>query len=336
MESAAQVGARLAQAAGLLPVDGLLGCQLCGTIVRKTMTTQAEAKRSLELPALVALALAGAAIGIGVVWLGSFGPTRFAGSGPFRLWQFMIAAQSALWAIAAAAFLILANQKILERAWPDARRTVVAYVVAAAIPLYGSVAIVALRADVNNPLADHRWKLPSLYTVGTTVALIGVAVLALIKGCLQDGGAGGTAADIARYIDLRRLLQRVLTIEGAILATAVLAAGALRNAVVAFTHHQSDYPRELVLIVGAYYTLILALLYAPVYAKLLQVGRANLNAACPLVEPASTEWLAAYEKREKLGQYLQLEVTAGSSFQAGIAILAPLASALVALLLGTH
>jgi hypothetical protein len=71
--------------------------------------------------------------------------------------------------------------------------------------------------------------------------------------------------------------------------------------------------------------------------RLLQVGRgANLDDACPLVEPASPEWLAAYEKREKLGQYLQLEVTGSSSFQAGIAILVPLTSALVALLLGTR
>ena len=158
---------------------------------------------------------------------------------------------------------------------------------------------VALRADVKNPLPDHRWKLFGLYTLGTTIALIGVAVFALIKVCLQEGGVRGTAVDIARYIHLRRLLQRVLTIEGAILAAAVLSAGALRNAVISSTHHQSAYPRELVFIVGAYYTLILALLYAPVYAKLLEVGRANLDAACPLVEPASPEWLAAYRKARK-------------------------------------
>jgi hypothetical protein len=75
--------------------------------------------------------------------------------------------------------------------------------------------------------------------------------------------------------------------------------------------------------------------YAPVYRRLLEVGRANLDAACPDIEPASPEWLAAYEKRQKLSQHLQLEVTTSASFQSGIAILAPLASALVALLLGT-
>src|SRR5437762_7970134 len=301
------------------------------------MTTQAETKRPLELPAMVALALTGAAIGVGVVRLDGFGPKSFSDSGQFRLWLFLIAAQTALFAIAAAYLVILAHQKTLEGAWADGPGAVVAYVVAAAVPLYGFLVVVYEGTHTStSPLPARPWKLLGLYTLGTTIALIGVAVFALIRVCLQNEGALGTAADIARYVDLRRLLQRVLTIEGAILAAAVLSAGALRNAVLAFRHHQSAYPREYVFIVGAYYTLMLALLYAPVYAKLLQVGRANLDAACPLIEPASPEWLAAYEKREKLGQYLQLEVTASSSFQAGIAILAPLTSALIALLLGTR
>jgi len=250
------------------------------------------------------------------------------------LWLFLIAAQTALWAIAAAALTTVQIRKSLERAWPDARGAVVAYVVAAAVPLYGFVAYASLRTHISDPLPDHRWKLFALETLGTTIALIGVAEFALVKVCLHKEAARGTAADIARYVDLRSLLQRVLTIEGAILGAAVLAAGALRNAVIAHTHEQSAYPREYIFIVGAYFTLILALVYAPVYLKLLQVGRANLDTACPLVDPASRKWLAAYEKREKLGQYLQLEVTASASFRAGIAILAPLTSALVALLLG--
>jgi hypothetical protein len=300
------------------------------------MTTKAETKRRLELPVLVALAMAGAATGVGVVRLQGFGPTAFTDSGQFRLWLFLIAAQTALWAIAAAALTTVQIRKGLDRAWPDARGAVVAYVVAAAVPLYGFVAYASLHTHTSDPLPDHRWKLFALETLGTTIALIGVAEFALVKVCLQNEAARGTAADIARFVDLRSLLQRVLTIEGAILGAAVLAAGALRNAVIAYTHDQSAYPREYVFIVGAYFTLILALLYAPVYVKLLQVGRANLDAACPLVEPASPEWLAAYGKREKLGQYLQLEVTASARLQTGIAILAPLTSALIALLLGTR
>ena len=86
---------------------------------------------------------------------------------------------------------------------------------------------------------------------------------------------------------------------------------------------------------GAYLTLLLALFYAPVYLRLLEAGRANLDAACKLEEPTSPTWADTYDKRKKLQEHLQLEVTTSASFRAGVAILAPLASALVALLLGT-
>jgi hypothetical protein len=300
------------------------------------VTTQAEARTGfLDLPGLVALALVGAAVGVGVVRLNGFGPVSFRDSGQFRLWLFLIATQTALWAIAVAAFFSLWTRMTREVVWSRARGAVVAYVVAAAIPLYGFVVYASLRTHTSDPLPDHKWKLFVLYSLGTAIALIGVAEFALLKACLQNEAASGSAADVARYVDLRVLLQRVLTVEGAILAAAVLAAGALRNAVIAYTHHQSGYPREYVFIVGAFFTLILALLYTPVYTRLLEVGRANLDAACPLDEPASPEWLALYGKREKLAQYLQLDVTPSASFQSGIAILAPLASALVPLLLGS-
>jgi hypothetical protein len=293
--------------------------------------------RYLELPVLIALALAGGAIAVGVVRLKGFGPAAFSQSGQFRLWLFLIAVQTALWAIAAAALLTPTVLTTLRGVWSEARVAVVASVVGAAIPLFGFVVYVTLHSPISsNPLPAHRWKLFGLEALGTTIALIGVAHLALVRAALQNQATRGTLADFARYLELRSLLQRVLAIEGAILGAAVLAAGALRNAVIAYTHHQASYPREYVFIVGIYFTLVLAMLYAPVYRKLLEVGRANLDAACPPVEPASPEWLAAHDKREKLNQHLQLEVTTSASFRAGIAILAPLGSALVALLLGTH
>ena len=91
---------------------------------------------------MVALALTGAAIGVGVVRLDGFGPKSFSDSGQFRLWLFLIAAQTALFAIAAAYLVILAHQKTLEGAWADGPGAVVAYVVAAAVPLYGFLVVV--------------------------------------------------------------------------------------------------------------------------------------------------------------------------------------------------
>jgi hypothetical protein len=299
-------------------------------------TTQPEPRKGrLELPVLVALALVGAAIGLGVVSVEGWGPARFTDSGQFRMWLFLIAGQTALWAIAAASLLSAQLAETLAGLWSDARGAVVASVVSVGIPLYGFVAFASFRSPIHSPLPAHRWKLFGLETLGTTIALLGVAQLALVRTALETQATGGTSTDVARYLELRSVLQRVLMIEGAILSAAVLVAGAFRNAVIAYTHHQGSYPREYVFIVGVYFTLVLTLLSAPVYRKLLEVGRANLDAACPPVEPASPEWLAVHEKREKLSQHLQLEVTTSASFRAGLAILAPLSSALVALLLGT-
>src|SRR5262245_45488916 len=137
------------------------------------MTTRAETRRCLELPALVALALAGAAIGFGVVRLDGYGPTSFSGSGQFRLWLFLVAAQTALLAIAAAYLVILANDEALEGAWRDGRGAVVAYVVAAAVPMYGFLAVIyRFTRTSKDPLPARPWKLFGLYTLGTTVALI--------------------------------------------------------------------------------------------------------------------------------------------------------------------
>ena len=227
------------------------------------------------------------------------------------------------------------------------------FVLAAAIPLVGFAVLAPLRLTVHNPLPGQQTKFIILNLLGAAVALLGVAEMALVKAALQAEPARGGAADFVRFLELRGVLQRILAVEGTILGAAILVTGALRNAVNAypgqlrahpgFLHHHpsqkdflhASYPHEYLLLYGAYLTLLLALFYAPVYLRLLEAGRANLDAACPLGDPSSAGWTDSYEKRKKLQEYLQLEVTASASFRAGVAIFAPLASALVALLLGT-
>jgi hypothetical protein len=89
-----------------------------------------------------------------------------------------------------------------------------------------------------------------------------------------------------------------------------------------------------VLLYGAFFTLLLAVLYAPVYRRLLEQGRRLVDAVCPVPEPVSAEWSAAYEKRRKLEELLQLQLTTSASFRAGIAIAAPLGSSIFGLLIG--
>ena len=57
--------------------------------------------------------------------------------------------------------------------------------------------------------------------------------------------------------------------------------------------------------------------------------------ACPQQEPASRTLLETYEKRNALVEHLQLGATTGASYRAGIGLVAPLGSALGALVLGS-
>ena len=327
-------------------------------------------RKHLELPVLIAVAVVGAAIGFGVLSLNGLArkeyllPRKrwegvlhlshsegyvFKHLGEFRMWLFLIAAQTARWAIGAAFLLAPEMRRPLKGLWSKGRVAVAASVTATAIPLVAVVVVGSLYSRIHYPVPWHQWKVLALSLIGTCVALLGVAELALVKFALQDDPpAGGTLADIERFLALRTLLQRVLAIEGAIIGAAVLTTGALRNAVVAYNavlshypgvtekHHQtlSPFPREYVLIYGAFFTLLLAVLYAPVYFRLLDVGRANVDAACKAEEPASAIWLPVYEKRKKLEEHLQLQMATSASFRAGVAILTPLGGALVALLLG--
>lgn len=304
------------------------------------------------------LALIGGAIAFAVMAANGMGPAEFTSLGEFHLWLFLLAIQTSLWAICTAVLLAPQVRTTLGGLWADARFAVLASVVVTALPLYGFVLYATFVGSLSYPLPDHRWKLLVLNSLGTAVALIGVAEIALVKAALQKQSISGTSADVGRYLDLRALLQRLLVVEGAILGTAILVAGGLRNtvlannpliiannarmkghavvshAVIANSGAVSSYPREHVLMIGAFFTILLALLYAPVYGKLLDVGNAILDATCAAREPASPDWAAAYDRRVKLANYLQLGVSTSDSFRAGIAIFAPLTSALLALLLG--
>lgn len=316
---------------------------------------QDERERSLGLPALIGVAMLGAGIGVGVASIGGWGPRRFSDSGSFDLWLFLIALQSALWAVGVTVFAVQLKQ-LSNGHWPAARRRVTVDVVAAAVPLLGFGAVVANHSGLHYPFTWHREKMTAFTVIGAAVALFGFAEFALAKFALDEEPANGTLADTGRFLEIRRLLEKVLSIEGAILAALILATAALRGAVNGYwrylashpayllshplqkrfltTSQVPPFPREYVLIYGAFFTFLLALIYSPVYVRVLTAGRANVDAACKPVEPSSPNWVEVQEKRDKLAAHLQLSASASPTLRTAGAILAPLAGAFVGLLFG--
>jgi len=297
--------------------------------------SQPRLPEHLELPAVLALFVAGGGVGYLIVSMGGLGPNRLSETGEFRLWLFLITVQTGMWALAGAVFIGLLRSSFLVETAREARSTVVWAVGAAAVPIVGFTLAASLRSDLTYPLPHRQAKVIVLGMLGSAVALVGVALLAQVQFAFSHWSLGATKAGVESYLQLRAVLERVLGIEGAILGAAILAAGALRNVVVAWHNgDDSSFPPEYVLLWGAFFTLLMALLYAPIYHRIQETGWRMVEAVCPAQEPTSATWAGAYEKRKQVEEMLRLGVGPTASFRAGVAIAAPLLSSIVGVLLG--
>jgi hypothetical protein len=120
---------------------------------------------------------------------------------------------------------------------------------------------------------------------------------------------------------------------GALIGGITLATGALRNAATAIEGNKQIIPPEVVLVYGAYFTVLVALVYAPTYVTLQTTGRNLQDSVLPMPSPASQEWETWCKKRQGLEEVLRLEKGGTQSFQTSFAILAPLAGSIISILL---
>jgi hypothetical protein len=290
---------------------------------------------------IILFAVAGAVVGFAIFYVDwPFGAeaSPFTATGQYRLWVLIICAQTALWG--AASIPIWASIRAYSAHWPGHKREIATAVGLLALLVLGFVIVSALRSGLrlDYPLPHHRWKVGLISVLGSIVALAGAVGVVLVHsalGSVPTRGRSG-ADQIGDFLRIRADLHRLLTIEGAILGAAILSTGALRNAILAYGHDANrtySFPPEYVLLYGAYFSAVLALLYAPTYSRLLSVGGQLRDSFFPLQSPRMETWSDWYDKRKRLEELLKLEVTAGESFRTGVAILTPLASGLVGLLL---
>jgi hypothetical protein len=286
-----------------------------------------------QLPAVIAIAVVGGAFGVWIISIGGLGPKSFTDTGKFDLWLFLIAVQTALWALGAGLFLLLLWTPPLVDVARQARATAWLATAAVAVPVLGFVA--AAGGNLDYPLPGHEAKVKVLSFIGAGIALIGVFALGRVYYALRHERLEATKDGIESYLELRAVLERVLAVEGAIIGAAILASGALRNLVIASnSNDQSAFPKEHLLLYGAYFSLVLAVVYAPIYQRLLAAGRRLIDDACPAEDPGSDEWTKAYDKRKKLEELLGLDLSTTASFRAAVAITTPLVASIVGLLLG--
>lgn len=265
-------------------------------------------------------------------------PTSYSHSGQFALWAFLIALQTGFWAAALQPLSAIVREL---RAHFRAHRTeVVATAAAFAALVVAFVVGASVARHIDNPLPNFHVKIVLLNLLGASVALVGVIGITLVHAALADRfPQKGTfdEHDVEKLLGLQAHLRRLLALDGVIIGAAVLSSGALRNALLAYNQDNPtfSFPEEYVLIYGAFFSALLALVYTPAHLRHRDVARRLRDSFAPLPSPHDPSWSASYDKRSKLEELFELQLTTTASFRTGVAILTPLSGAALSLLFGT-
>lgn len=277
---------------------------------------------------------AGFLLGIGLLLLGagrSDLSDDFVHTTGFAVWAATIGVQAAYWAVTVGP--LWADLKDLWRRAASVRLAILALAVTLVLilmvlPYFSSA------AQIDWPLWGHSVKTRTLTIIaGITVGVPALLGIALAQRELSELESGAVAQDdIAAAIQARTRILRFLSIAGAVIGLAVLAAGALRKATVPRFVADDSFPQEGVVLYGAFFTGLLLLVYAPAHVALRRFGARIRDHYFPLSRmptPESDAFRGWLDRRTALESILQLNVSPSQQLQASLFILAPLLSAVI-------
>lgn len=284
---------------------------------------------------LLLIGLGGFLIGVGLLLLGS-DQTReseeFVRTTGFAVWAASIGVQTAYWAVIAGPLWI--DLVAVWRHAPPGRYAMLT--LAGALTLILIVfPLFSMTARVSWPLWGHSMKIRALTIIGGLV--VGVPALsgiALVQRQVIGREAGPVGKDdVPAALQARSQIVRFLSVAGAVIGLAVLAAGALRKATVPpGLVDDTEFPQEGILLYGAFFTGLLLLVYVPAHLALKRLGLQIRDHFFPLAQmpdPDSDSFKGWLEKRATLETLLQLNVSPSQQLQASLFILAPLISAVI-------
>jgi hypothetical protein len=292
-----------------------------------------------EAPAtylVLLVALAGASFGVAVMLIdiASWSPThrQLATSGPFILWMFLVAVQTAFWALAAfpVGRLVRTYGRYWKREWVEALVSAGLFLVL----IGGAIGLADRVTGVRDYLPHSVLKISMVTLIGCFLA-IGCAIGIWLGRCALTElvGKEPTLETLTAFADVRRNLDRLLALLGALLALGVLATAAQRETVLvhaSYTGTEVQYPAELVLVYGLAFSAVLALAVLPTYATLQATGVGLLNQIAPIEGTSDIKEIV--EQRDMLGELFGLRVSPIASLRAALAILSPLLGSLVGLI----
>jgi uncharacterized membrane protein YagU involved in acid resistance len=282
---------------------------------------------------LLFIGLGGFTIGIGLLWLGWDQTARseeFVRTTGFAVWAALIGVQTAYWAVVAGPLWVE-----LAAMWREAKagHSAILTLAGALVIILIVFPLLSAAASVAWPLWGHTMKTRALTIIGGLV--VGVPALsgiALVQRRLSRREAEPGKDDLPVAIRSRSQILRFLSVAGAVIGLAVLAAGALRKAAVPEFVVDREFPQEGILLYGAFFTGLLLLVYVPAHLALRRLGLRIRDHYFPLSEmpaPDSDFFKGWLDKRTALETLLQLNVTPSQQLQASLFILAPLISAVI-------
>jgi hypothetical protein len=305
-------------------------------------------RRTIEPFTHLLLACIGLLVGSTIAWVfpgSTLAVQSFRETDWYVIWVAFVAAQGALWAsMAPTALRTLARllEKIHGRRWPRSLGPYVAAYVFIAL-LINAFLVFFTRSNEGSPLAAHEFRATGMFVLGSLVS--GPATICILAIHRQVGVKTNIATElfdpahaIGDLLYFRTVLQRSLVMLGSIIGAATLGAGALRNAAIASGFKTPEgAPVGYVLLYGALFTLVIALIYIPCYFSLQTRAKELCDLLLPIPtgpRPVDAEGLLDWsEKRQKLESLLRVGVGVGDSFQAAFGIFAPLASSVLLVLL---
>jgi hypothetical protein len=258
-------------------------------------------------------------------------------SGAVVLWSALMCTQTGLWALALA-WLYPTMRKL---PWEYGRENR-GEVVGSSVVILAIIVALAVWGMVHpmwpNYFEGHAIKLGVLTILGGLVGIVAASGVWFVHGGLkllarQDLGSDES---LKTFLSLQGAAGRFLGVLGAIIGLLVLSTGAQRRAVLSYSDQMNlhtQYGFELVLVYGFLFTILVAAVYLPTYLTLTDVGNRIRDAVFPPVPVGRPEWMDRMVQREKLGQVLGLEQGPVGRLKASVAILTPLLSSLVGLLL---
>jgi uncharacterized membrane protein YagU involved in acid resistance len=280
------------------------------------------------------LGLGGFLAGVGLLLLGAFRTERseaFVRSAAFAVWATTIGVQTAFWVVVAGPLW-----RDLGTVWRRARlgRSAMVALAAALLLILVVFPVFSLAAKIPWPLWGQQLKTRALTIIGGV--LVGVPALSGIGLVQQQVRRRETEPiddeDVRAALEARAQMLRFLSMAGAVIGLAVLAAGALRQATVPKFVLERDFPQEGILLYGAFFTGLLLLVYVPAHQALKRLGLRIRDHYFPLSlmpDPDADSFKGWLDRRTTLETLLQLNVTPTQQLQASLFILAPLLSSVI-------